>query len=61
MITIELTEEEYKSVFTALKFCSHDEMNYSTLWKEHYSTINIVLLKMMKSKYPEHLSNIGPW
>lgn len=57
MITLELTQQEYKSAYQAIK----DSSILSYDKEQYFRTLNIVLLKMIKSAYPDFCKNIGPW
>jgi hypothetical protein len=59
MITLELTESEYQSVYQSIKEASL--WTYPKSKEQHQRNLNVVLLKMMKSRFPEFCKNIGPW
>ncbi len=59
MIIIQLTEQEYDSVYKAVKSCAIEEE--SNLWESHKPYLNRCLLKMMKAKDPVYYTNVGPW
>ncbi len=53
-VSIDLSEEEYFSVYEAIK-------TQSMIEDENTRNLNVVLLKMMKAKHPEYFKSIGPW
>ena len=57
MIILELTDKEYQSVYQAIKEVAISSYNDG----EYSRTLNVVLLKMIKSAHPEFCKNIGPW
>lgn len=56
---IELTEDEFHSVYRSVKEASL--WNYPDKEQKYVRNLNVVLLKLLKTRYPEVCKNIGPW
>jgi hypothetical protein len=58
-IEITLTSEEYQSAYNAIRYCA--EADFYLTSESDCRNLNIILLKMMKSKDPDYFVGIGPW
>ena len=56
---LELTETEIDSVYQSIKDASL--WNYPDKDQQHVRNLNVVLLKLLKTRYPDFCKNIGPW